>query len=137
MEPLYKLTDTGLAGFIKNLGNELISELSKQGRNINVEQCSRDKQDQGYSLIWIYNNKYYADIMLSREPYGSSNLTIDRFWCIETRETRHFPTELKEAAQIYEDVTKFFEKKFGNPISEHSGRIIYKGNLEVSELVRN
>jgi len=136
MEGLWKLTDKGLAGFVKKLGEEIESTQNQKvvGR-VDVGFCERNKRDQCYSLFWSYTNKHSGEIMISRRTYDSNELVIDRFIGITPVRSHSgslvpsSPEELRDAAQIYDNVDVLLCEKFGEPASECNGRPLYITNL--------
>lgn len=137
MDGLWKLSDKGLAGFVRKLGRELmpvISERAKEDYLVDVGYAQRDNNDNCYSIKWSYDHKFFGDVMVSRRPYGTDNLIIDHFWNIDHSQSSSSSSDLKTVAQIHEDVAGFVQKKFGKPVSEHDGRSIYRGKLEAEEV---
>ena len=138
MGNLYKIPreTKGMAGFTRDLGYEIETTLSKKGYDVDVSQCHLDGND-GFLITWNYHGKHSANVMISRnrEADDENELIIDRFHGIRGVDIirRGFvstPTELRNAAQIYDEVTGLLENKFGKPISEHDGRSIYRSSLE-------
>jgi hypothetical protein len=129
MEGLYKLFDNKgeLPTFVRNLGEELEEILNGRAK---VGHIRRSNLDTCFSLIWGYSG-FSGDIMVSRstecEEMGA--LTINHFWGIDTASGNYSPQTLRNAAQIYDDVRAFIEKKFGKPMSSHDGRDIYRVDL--------
>ena len=134
----------GMAGVTRDLGYAIESALKEKGHkvdglNVDINQQPLDG-DTGFLLTWSYKSKHSGEIMISRSREGrglrdTNALTIDRFWGIRPvlgigEEQSSSPAELRAAAQIYDDITALFYDKFGNPISEHDGRSIYRTYLE-------
>ena len=132
MGSLWELGNKGLAGFVKRLGEEIESGASRKvAGHVEVKQVDRNRNDQCYSLIWVYNHKHSGDVMISRRNYDDDELTIDRFWRISHigDEPSSLPRELREAADIQDYIENLLIQKFGQPISQHDGRDIYTAEL--------
>ncbi|MCX6748349.1 MAG: hypothetical protein NT076_01970 [Candidatus Pacearchaeota archaeon] len=133
MDGLWRLRDTGLAGFVKQLGQEILGTASQGRGQLTVGQIERDVPDQSYSLFWTYGGKFNGEVMICREGYDSPRLRIDRFLGVTTvlPSTSHFsPEELRAAANIDDNITGIMKRKFGSSVSEHHGREIYQASLQ-------
>jgi len=126
MEGLYKLdyAKEGLPVFVRELGRELEEILNGRAK---VSHIRRSNLDTCFSLIWGYYG-FSGDIMVSRskECKETGALIINHFWGIDTASGNYSPQTLRNAAQIYDDVRAFIEKKFGKPMSSHDGRNVYQ-----------
>ena len=126
--------DRPIADFTDNLARDIKKGCVEKGNIPTVATYALDKNT-GFMIQISYHGKHRMDVMVSRSRGVQGKLTIDRFWginpmgistggCVST------PDELRATAQIYEDVAETLTQKFGNPISEHDNRSIYRASLE-------
>lgn len=128
-----------IARFTDNLAQEIESALTGKAYDARITTYALDKNS-GFMIDLNYHDKHSMEVMVSRRGEEEGKLTIDRFWGvrpigISTGGRVSSPDELRNAAQIYDEMTRCLNEKFGEPISEHDGRSIYRATLEETVVV--
>ena len=124
----------GLAGFVRDLGRELEAELVSKMHDVVI------RLSMPYSIRWCYKpaepTTHSGRIIITKSKQkGGNTLNIKRGWGIITRVSPGHstcasqPKELRDAAQIYDDVDAFLERKYGKP-TERNLDYIYKAHLK-------
>ena len=113
----------GMVGFTRDLGYEA---------NLGYFSLANNT---GFVLTWDYHEKHLAEIMITKDRSRENSVIVDRFWGvrpggISTGGVASSSDELRGAAEIYDEVTRLLGRKFGEPVSEHDGRSIYRAPLE-------
>lgn len=122
-----------IADFTDSLASEIDRNLTEKDY-AKVTTYALDKNS-GFMINLSYHDKHSMEVMVSRSREEKGKLTIDRFWGISpmgisTGGRASSADELRNAAQGYDQMTRYLNEKFGKPISEHDGRSIYRANLE-------
>ena len=126
----------GIMGFTRDLGKGIEKKLGEKGYDsldLNVNYYHLDK-DTGYVISWNYKDKHFSELTITEDKEENA-LIIDQFHGITPCQRfgiikSSSPEELRNAAQIYQEVASLLETKFGKPVSEHDGRTIYRARLD-------
>ena len=132
MTPYQKL----VADFTDALANDIASILTGEYSNVDVGASPLDKNS-GFMIMWEYAERHRAEIMVSKSREGEENaLAVNEFVGVQPvvsfgrKIPPSMPYHLRTAAAIYEKVGELLSHKFGKPVSEHHGRIVYRAHLE-------
>jgi len=122
--------DKGLAGFVKQLGKEMQSELSTEVESIKVSACSINENDQEHQLYWRHDSTAVGNITLKRNSYNAQDINIiGSVGGVERKSVQHYPDLLRSAANAYASVLTFLKEKFNEPVLDHPYEIHYKGKI--------
>jgi len=125
MEGLWKLSANaeGIEGFVRDLGYDLQKELKSKEKKVELEQSRLDK-DTGFILYWK-TKKHYGEIMITESRRENGILLVERFEGISSLERVSLPGDLRNAAEIYDNIDSFLQNKYGKPTQSHA-RETYK-----------
>ena len=124
-----------MESFSKDLGSEIELTLTEKKHEVHVFPPSLYKETR-FVIYWVYHEKHFGALGVSQnEEMDGDCLLINNYLgvrpCYVLDGGRSsLPEELRGAAQIYDEVTSFLVDKFGDPISEHEDRLVYRASLE-------
>ena len=138
MDDLYKIPRDaeGLNEFSRDLIEGIVKIFRDKGIDDIEYKVNRSELDKntGYVVGWNFARLHYAEIMITRDKNDRENsVIVDQFigirQGIDQFRKVSSPETLRTAADLYESVEDLLVNKFGDPISEHDGRKIYRTPL--------
>jgi hypothetical protein len=113
--------------FSKDLGESLEKRLGEKVTNCEV---FLERMDGNAALVY-WKSVFRGEIMITESQSDKRAYTIHQFWSVSLpQEVGGKPfigsSDLRNAANAYDEVTAFLEENYGKPFSEHDGRSMYR-----------
>jgi hypothetical protein len=121
-----------ITSFSRDFVSAIEKKLKEKGHNfLDIDiNCSSLDKNTGYVISWTYKG-HWAELIIAEK---NDFIYLDQFQGIKTcnsiRKQSCSPNDLRNTAQIYDEITELLKEKYGSPVSEHDGRSIYKAKLE-------